>query len=62
MRRSVKREKELGRTYDFADSIGYKNAAKNVGFVKRRARRKLRHDEKTEARKEIIKNDREDDK
>lgn len=46
MRKSVKREKELDRTYDYAEAYGFANAAANVGFVKRRARRKLRHDEK----------------
>lgn len=48
MRKSVKREKELDRTYDYAEAYGFANAAANVGFVKRRARRKLRHDEKKE--------------
>ena len=48
MRKSTKREKELDRAYDYADSYGFSNAAANVGFVKRRARRKLRHDEKKE--------------
>lgn len=52
MRKSVKREKELDRTYDYADARGYANAAANVGFVKRRARRRLRHDDKREAAKE----------
>lgn len=46
MRKSVKREKELDRSYDYSDAYGFKNAAANVGFVKRRARRKLRHDDK----------------
>lgn len=50
MRRSVKREKELDRTYDYADAYGFANAAANVGFVKRRARRRLRHDEKKQLR------------
>ena len=52
MRKSVKREKELDRTYDYADSWGYSDAAANVGFVKRRARRRLRHDEKAETKRE----------
>lgn len=43
MRKSVKREKELDRSYDYADSVGFKRAAQNVGFVKRRANRRLRH-------------------
>lgn len=46
MRKSVKREKELDRSYDYSEAYGFKNAAANVGFVKKRARRKLRHDEK----------------
>lgn len=48
MKKSVKKEKELDRSYDYADAYGFSNAAANVGFVKRRARRKLRHDEKRE--------------
>lgn len=52
MRKSVKREKELDRTYDYADSVGYHDAAKNVGFVKRRANRKIRHDYKRDTKKE----------
>ena len=52
MRKSVKREKELDRAYDYADSYGFANAAKNVGFVKRRANRKLRHDFKRNVKKE----------
>ena len=43
--KSVKKQKELDRSYDYADAYGFANAAANVGFVKRRARRKLRHDE-----------------
>ena len=50
MRKSVKREKELDRTYDYGEACGYANAAANVGFVKRRARRRLRHDEKKQLR------------
>ena len=53
MRKSVKREKELDRTYDYADAVGYHDAAKNVGFVKRRANRKMRNDSKREAKKEM---------
>lgn len=52
MRKSVKREKELDRSYDYADSVGFKRAAKNVGFVKCRANRRLRHDTKRIVRKE----------
>ena len=56
MRKSVKREKELDRTYDYADAYGFANAAANVGFVKRRARRRLRHDEKKQLRLDINNN------
>ena len=48
MKKSTKKEKELDRSYDYADAYGFSNAAANVGFVKRRARRRLRHDEKSE--------------
>jgi len=48
MKKSTKKEKELDRAYDYADAYGFSNAAANVGFVKRRARRRLRHDEKRE--------------
>ena len=51
MNKSVKKQKELDRTYDYADARGFSNAAANVGFVKRRARRRLRHDEKAELNK-----------
>ena len=61
MRKSVKREKELDRTYDYADSCGYSNAAANVGFVKRRARRRLRHDEKREDKREFYNEQRKTD-
>jgi hypothetical protein len=54
MRKSVKKEKELDRSYDYADAYGFSNAAANVGFVKRRARRKLRHDEKKQLLKEEV--------
>ena len=57
MRRSLKREKELDRSYDFADSVGFSNAAKNVGFVKRRANRKIRHDNKRNAMKAVCNNE-----
>ena len=46
MKKSDKKEYELDRAYDYADAYGFSNAAANVGFVKRRARRKLRHDKK----------------
>ena len=45
MNKSVKKQKELDRKYDYADAWESANAAANVRFVKRRARRKLRHDE-----------------
>lgn len=48
MKKSTKKEKELDRAYDYADAYGFSNAAANVSFVKRRARRRLRHDEKRE--------------
>lgn len=48
MKKSTKKEKELDRSYDYADAYGFSNAAANVGFVKRKARRRLRHDEKRE--------------
>ena len=51
MTKSVKKEKELDRSYDYSEAYGFANAAANVGFVKRRARRRLRHDEKTELNK-----------
>lgn len=47
MRKSNKREYELDRAYDYADSYGFHNAKANVGFVKRRARRRLRHQNKS---------------
>lgn len=43
MRKSIKREYELDRKYDYDDSYGFHNAKDNVGFVKRRARRRFRH-------------------
>ena len=43
MRKSYKREYELDRSYDYSESSGFHNAKANVGFVKRRARRRLRH-------------------
>ena len=59
MRKSIKREKELDQSYDYADSVGFKRAAQNVGFVKRRANRRLRHNIKRMVRrkKEAIQND-----
>lgn len=43
MRKSIKREYELDRSYDYDDSYGFHNAKENVGFVKRKARRRFRH-------------------
>lgn len=54
MKKSVKKGKELDRSYDYADAYGFANAAVNVGFVKRRARRKFRHDEKKQLLKEEV--------
>lgn len=34
MRKSVKREYELDRSYDYSESYGFKNTKQNVGFVK----------------------------
>lgn len=48
MRKSSKREYELDRSYDYADSYGFHNAKANVGFVKLRARRRLRRQNKSE--------------
>ena len=49
-----KKEKELDRAYDYADAYGFSNAAANVGFVKRRARRRLRHNEKKQLIEEVV--------
>lgn len=43
MRKSVKREYEYHRRYDYANFYGFSNAHANIGFVKRRARRRFRH-------------------
>lgn len=43
MRVSVKREYELGRSFDYDDAYGFKNNKLNVKLVKRRAHRRLRH-------------------
>ena len=42
MRKSVKREYELDRSYDYADAYGFKHTKRNVGFVKKRSHRRLR--------------------
>ena len=42
MRKSVKREYELDRSYDYGEAYGFKNTKRNVGFVKRRSHKRLR--------------------
>lgn len=42
MRKSVKRECELDRSYDYSEAYGFKNTKRNVGLVKRRAHKRLR--------------------
>ena len=59
MRKSVRREYGLDRFYDFEDAKGYHNAKANVGFVKRRARRRLRHQCKINVYHEIMEDDNE---
>ena len=54
MKKSAKKEKELDRAYDYADAYGFSNVAANVGFVKRRARRRLRHNEKKQLIEEVV--------
>lgn len=46
MRKSIVREYELDRTYDFGDARGFRKTKSNVGLVKRRARRRYRHQNK----------------
>lgn len=46
MRKSIKREYELDRSYDYGDAYGFKNAKANVGFVKRRSHRRIRQQNK----------------
>lgn len=55
MRKSQKRDYELDRTYDYDDAYGFANAAANVGFVKKRARRRFRHQKKKECYIETMK-------
>lgn len=62
MKKSTKKKKELDRAYDYADAYGFSNAAANVGFVKRRARRRLRHDEKRELLFRLNLEDKQDDR
>ena len=62
MKKSTKKEKELDRAYDYADAYGFSNAAANVRFVKRRARRRLRHDEKRELLFRLNLEDKQDDR
>lgn len=54
MRKSVKREYELDRSYDYAESYGFPNAKQNVGFVKRRARRRFRHQTKYQMKVDLM--------
>ena len=42
MRKSVKREYELDRSYDYSESCGFKDTKQNVGFVKKRSHKRLR--------------------
>jgi hypothetical protein len=42
MRKSVKREYELDRSYDYSEAYGFKNTKRNVGFVKKRAHKRFR--------------------
>lgn len=42
MRKSVKREYELDRSYDYSESYGFRNTKQNVGFVKKRSHKRLR--------------------
>ena len=42
MRKSVKREYEIDRSYDYAESYGFSNTTRNVGFVKKRSHKRLR--------------------
>jgi hypothetical protein len=42
LRKSVKREYELDRSYDYDDSVGFKNTKRNVGLVKKRSHKRLR--------------------
>lgn len=43
MRKSHKKEYEYHRSYDYDDAYGFKNTKRNIGFVKKRARRRFRH-------------------
>lgn len=42
MKKSVKREYELDRSYDYSEAYGFKNTKRNVGLVKRRTHKRLR--------------------
>lgn len=50
MRKSVKREYELDRSFDYAEAYGFKNTKQNVGFVKKRSHRRLRRQLKNEVK------------
>lgn len=42
MRKSVKREYEIDRSYDYAEAYGFRPTKKNIGLVKKRAHKRLR--------------------
>lgn len=42
MRKSVKREYELDRSYDYSEAYGFSNTKRNVGLVKKRSHKRLR--------------------
>lgn len=46
MHKSVKKDYELDRSYDYAESYGFKNTKRNVGLVKKRSHRRLRRNYK----------------
>ena len=50
MNKSNKKEKELDRSYDFAEAKCFKRSTQNVGFVKKRANRKIRRDAKKQCK------------
>jgi hypothetical protein len=57
MRKSVKREYELDRSYDYAEAYGFKNTARNVGLVKKRAHKRLRQQLKVKNSEEVLLNE-----
>lgn len=42
MRKSVKREYELDRSYDYSDAYGFSNTKSTVRLVKKRSHKRLR--------------------